>query len=139
MENVINEIETLPLFLQVKDLVDLGLYPSENAVYLARRRGDVPDYITFGRRTVFPRESVIEFLQTGFKKGNIPSKSENPNCCDPQDNWQPSTTPCNHQDQFLDMPPTQDQRQAEHLAILDVSEAEYQAMFASDCEVDVSV
>lgn len=56
-------------FLSSRDLVSLGLYPSTDAVYLARVRGNSPDFIKLGRKVLYPRESVMRFVQERIQQG----------------------------------------------------------------------
>ncbi len=63
-------IDSLPEFLNGHDLVCLGLYSTKNAVYLARYRGQSPDYIKIGRKVVYPKKNVIEFLKRHARSGS---------------------------------------------------------------------
>ena len=56
-------------FLTSGDLVDLGLFPSINAVYSARKRGVSPDFVKIGAKVLYPRSCVFEFVKSCFKKG----------------------------------------------------------------------
>src|SRR5690349_14397525 len=57
-------------FLSSRDLVSLGLYPSTDSVYLARVRGNSPDFIKLGRKVLYPRESVMRFIQERLHQGD---------------------------------------------------------------------
>jgi len=73
-----------PEFLSSGDLVKLGLYPTTGALYFARRRGKSPNFIKIGRRIVYPKHSIIEFLECNMCKGRSQdiktNKSNNENC-----------------------------------------------------------
>lgn len=71
-----NNLNTYPDFLTSDDLVDLGLYASRNSIYFARIKGKGPDFIKFGKRILYPKDSVLEFIQSHLKKGNIPNYSK---------------------------------------------------------------
>jgi hypothetical protein len=72
------KLEAMPEFLTGNDLVSLGLYKSNNALYIARLRGQSPDYIQVVRRVLYPRESVIAFLDAHSMLGSM-VKSDNTN------------------------------------------------------------
>ena len=56
-------------FLTSSDLVDLGLFPSVNAVYSARKRGVSPDFVKVGAKVLYPKSCVVDFVKSCFKKG----------------------------------------------------------------------
>ncbi len=60
-------VKELPDLCRTADLVRMGLYPTEDAAYLARTRGLSPDYIKVGRKVLFPKQCVIEFLSCRLK------------------------------------------------------------------------
>lgn len=53
----------MPDLLATQDLVSLGLYPSTDAAYLARIRGKSPDFLKIGRKVLYPKASVMDFLK----------------------------------------------------------------------------
>lgn len=68
-DSLISGFDSLPEFLNSHDLVKLGLWPSDDAVYLARLRGLSPDFIKLGKKILYPKASVIEFIQRHLKSG----------------------------------------------------------------------
>jgi hypothetical protein len=68
-QNLHNSLNDLPQFLSSRHLVDLGLYPSLDAVYLARVRGHSPDFIKLKRKVLYPKDSVLKFIEQRMKKG----------------------------------------------------------------------
>jgi len=74
-ERVYDSLNSFPQFLSSQHLVDLGLYSSLDAVYLARLRGNSPDFIKLKRKILYPRNSVAAFLEKRMKKGTL---------CEPQ-------------------------------------------------------
>lgn len=66
-----NTLNDLPQFLSSRHLVALGLYPSLDAVYLARVRGHSPDFIKLKRKVLYPKSSVLEFIEQRMKKGGF--------------------------------------------------------------------
>lgn len=70
MSEPISKLASLPDFLSSNDLVDLGLFSSPDSVYFARMKGNSPDFIKLGRRVIYPKASVIQFLERHTKKGN---------------------------------------------------------------------
>jgi len=74
---ILNSLEKFPEFLSSHHLVELGIYPDVNATYQSRRKGIGPDYIKLGRRILYPKESVIEFLQSRMKPGYTCKESTN--------------------------------------------------------------
>lgn len=75
-DTITTQFHAFPEFLTSNDLVELGLYGSSDGVYLARLRGKSPDFIKMGRRVLYPKESVINFLQQRLRSGNLPSLSK---------------------------------------------------------------
>lgn len=71
MKDLISILESMKEkdFLSSKDLVGLGLWSSENAAYEARKRGQSPHYCKMGRRVIYPKQSVIDFILQRMKKG----------------------------------------------------------------------
>ena len=67
MSKVIDNLENLPEFLVSKHLVELGIYPTLDAVYQARLRGASPNYIKLSRKILYPKISVVEFLENRMK------------------------------------------------------------------------
>lgn len=61
-EMLLEALKSLPLFLTSKDLVELGFYPSEDAAYLGRVRGNSPDYVKMKRKILYPKASVVEYV-----------------------------------------------------------------------------
>jgi hypothetical protein len=77
MQNIIiSKIDSLPEFMRSSDLVDLGLFPSEDALQGARKRGLSPDYIKHGRRVIYPKASVIEYIAKLMRKGDVPKSNQ---------------------------------------------------------------
>ena len=71
-------LESMPDFMTGNDLVALGLYRSNNALYIARLRGQAPDHIKFLRKILYPRDAVIAFINAHSKSGSM-AKSDNIN------------------------------------------------------------
>lgn len=67
---VTNPLETYPEFLSSSDLVSLGLFGSPDLAYLARRKGNSPDYIKIGRKVLYPKPAVVEFIEQRLQKGS---------------------------------------------------------------------
>ena len=53
----------LPEQCKVTDLVKAGIYTSPQTATQARTRGDCPDYFQLGRRIIYPRNAVIQWLK----------------------------------------------------------------------------
>lgn len=68
----ISKIDSFPEFMRSCDLVKLGLFPSEDAVQTARKRGVSPDYIKHGRRVLYLKSSVLAFIAKFMCKGDMP-------------------------------------------------------------------
>ncbi len=74
--NINNLLSQIPQFLSSRHLVQLGLYPSLDAVYLARARGQSPDFLKLKRKVLYPQDSVLLFIEQKMKKGNdAPAKN----------------------------------------------------------------
>lgn len=69
-QNLHNTFNDLPQFLSSHHLVELGLYPSLDAVYLARVRGHSPDFIKLKRKVLYPKNSVLQFIEQRMRKGD---------------------------------------------------------------------
>ncbi len=55
----------LPYLCKATDLVRVGLYRNVQAVYLARKLGEGPPFMVIPHRgVVYPREGIIEFLES---------------------------------------------------------------------------
>jgi len=63
-----NVFQSLPVFLSTNDLIKLGIYANKNSAYSARSRGKSPDHIKFGRKILYSRETVIEFISRHIVK-----------------------------------------------------------------------
>jgi hypothetical protein len=73
--NIQMSFESLPEFLRSTDLIKLGLYPSENALYSARIRGEGPSYIKLKRKILYPKSAVIGWIELRLKHNISPQKS----------------------------------------------------------------
>ena len=73
IDNINNALDDMPQFLSSRQLVQLGLYPSLDAVYLARVRGQSPDFMKLKRKILYPKHRVLAFIEQNMKKGNGPS------------------------------------------------------------------
>lgn len=62
------ELDKYPEFMTTQDLVELGLWPAQDSVYQARRKGLSPDYIRIGKKVFYPKNAVRKFLQKSFVK-----------------------------------------------------------------------
>ncbi len=69
-------LEQMPEFLTGQNLVDLGLYRSQNMLYHAKKRGQAPDYIQFEHKILYPKASVLRFIEERTKPGNIDKTTE---------------------------------------------------------------
>lgn len=63
-------LEAAADFLTSDDLVTLGLYKSRNSIYFARSKGIGPDFIKLGRRILYPKNSVLAFVELHMQKGS---------------------------------------------------------------------
>ncbi len=68
MLNLHQLLEKYPAFLTASDLVELGLWPSAQAVFLARKQNKTPNYIKIGQRYKYPKASVIEFINKNIQR-----------------------------------------------------------------------
>ena len=62
IELIKKSLEKLPEFLTTQNLVDIGLYPNRQSVHLARYRGQAPSCMRIGKKIVFPKALVVEFV-----------------------------------------------------------------------------
>lgn len=63
--------ECLPVLASGRDLVNAGIFRSLAALTMARKRGNAPDYIKMSdARYLYPKEAVLEFLNTRFTNSN---------------------------------------------------------------------
>jgi len=70
--NIISKLDEYKDFLTTKDLIGLGLFRSHNAAYFARLRGNSPSYIFIGKKILFPKKMVLEFIYENLEDGSIP-------------------------------------------------------------------
>lgn len=59
----LDSFSSFPEFLSSHDLVSLGLFASTDSAYVARVRGHSPAFLKIGRKIVYPKASVIQFIQ----------------------------------------------------------------------------
>jgi len=71
-ELFLKELDTLTALLDVNDLVALGLYTDKCTAYRARIQGNSPSYLKMPGKTLYPKESVREFILKRFHDGSIP-------------------------------------------------------------------
>jgi hypothetical protein len=72
-------LNDLPEFITSKVLVELGLYPTISACRVSRHKGTSPSYLKIGRKILYPRESVLEFINKNFKDGSLSTRALNGN------------------------------------------------------------
>jgi hypothetical protein len=65
------KFNSLPDFLRPEDLISLGLYTTSDAAYWARTKGESPTFIKLGRRILYPKKAVIEFLESRMRSPHI--------------------------------------------------------------------
>ena len=56
-----NIILQLPEFCSTRDLVKIGFWPTEDAAYSARLKGNSPDYIKIGSKIMYTKACILEF------------------------------------------------------------------------------
>ena len=61
-ETLTELLKKYPDFLTPNHLVEMGLYPSVDSVYLARARNQTPCFIQVKRKVLYPKLSLLEFL-----------------------------------------------------------------------------
>jgi len=65
MKNSLSEkLNNMNEFLTSQDLIDLGLYSSLDAAYVARIKSNSPQFIKMKHRILYPKKAVIEFLES---------------------------------------------------------------------------
>lgn len=60
---IFSKLESLPEFLTTSQLINIGLYPSNNAAYIARAKGQSPNFIQVNRKVLYPKSSVLNFIE----------------------------------------------------------------------------
>jgi predicted DNA-binding transcriptional regulator AlpA len=62
LDTLLNES---PKFLTASDLVEMGLFPSNYAVYKAKERGKAPPSISFSRKKLrFSKSDLINWIES---------------------------------------------------------------------------
>jgi len=56
-------LEHLPEFITPQDLVDLGIFPTLDATYLARLRKNSPPFIKLKHKILYQKKDLIEWLE----------------------------------------------------------------------------
>lgn len=74
---MITNFDTLPDFLTIDDLINLRVYNSRDAAYFARVNGRSPDHVKIGRKILYPKQSLMEFLTHHLKKSDVSKRSIN--------------------------------------------------------------
>lgn len=67
--------KTLPDIVETHELVKVGVYPSLQSAYHARKSKNSPDYFSIGRRVFYPKSGIIEWLR--MHKGNESTSYKN--------------------------------------------------------------
>jgi len=63
-EKFIEQIsKQLPDLASTGDLIRVGIFKNHQAAYIYRQNGRGPSYFKMSQKTVYPKESVIEFLR----------------------------------------------------------------------------
>lgn len=57
-------VENLPDPCTQQDLVEVGLYPNLQLASQARKVGNTPEYIKLGKKILYPKLGIIEWLNT---------------------------------------------------------------------------
>ncbi len=70
-QKIKESLSRLPEFLTTLDLVDIGLYPTRSAVHLARSRGQAPSCMRIGKKIVFPKGAIIEFVLANMERSKV--------------------------------------------------------------------
>ncbi len=70
------KFKTLPEFLCAKNLMDLGLYTTQKSLYFARLRGNSPNFVKIGKRILYPKASVIKFLENRMQEVDFFKESQ---------------------------------------------------------------
>jgi len=65
----------LPKHCTVKDLIKAGIYTSPHNARTHRVTGDSPAYFKIGTRIVYPKESVLEWLEEKKHYANSAQKT----------------------------------------------------------------
>ncbi len=82
-DKIFSNLEKFPDFLSCHDLVTLGLFINSEAAYLARLRGNSPDWLKLGRKILYPKQSIIDFIDRHMRQGD---RSVNCSVISPQQN-----------------------------------------------------
>lgn len=60
---------TLPETCSVQNLIDIGLFTSDQSARLARQSGDTPSYFKLRARIMYPKGAVLEWLEKRKHEG----------------------------------------------------------------------
>jgi len=74
----------LPEHCSVKDLVKEGIFLSPQCEFHARKVGHTPSYFKLGRRIMYPRNAVIEWLKEQKYENNKPDTYQAPSYSPPK-------------------------------------------------------
>ena len=74
-ELFLKKLDTLPEFLDVNNLVTLGIYTHKNIAYRARKEGNSPSYIKMRGKVLYPKEAVRAFILERFRDGSTPNEN----------------------------------------------------------------
>jgi hypothetical protein len=69
MNTLSEKLNHMSEFLSSQDLVDLGIYKSTDAAYLARIRSNSPAFIKLKHKILYPKQEVLEFLEKRLHSG----------------------------------------------------------------------
>jgi len=67
-------LQSYPDLLNAEHLVQLGLFKSREAVFISRKRKiDHPDYLKIGRKYLYPKTSLVNFINARMAQGSTNS------------------------------------------------------------------
>jgi len=71
MLHMIPDLKDFNELLTTNDLIQIGLFSTQDAAYTARKKGCSPNYIQLKKKILYPKSAVIEFLYKNLKNGSI--------------------------------------------------------------------
>ena len=71
MQHMIPDLKNFNELLTTNDLIQIGLFSTQDAAYVARKKGCSPNYIKLKKKILYPKSAVVEFLHKNLKDGSI--------------------------------------------------------------------
>jgi hypothetical protein len=67
---LLTRLSAYPEFLTAQHLVELGFYKTTEGAYIARRKGNAPNFVKIGGKILYPKGLIVEFIEKRIRGGS---------------------------------------------------------------------